>query len=210
MMRSKRFSICSRWPTNIVETRGIEILMIEDHSEAEQNPCHPLAAPTYTALQTFLHNLPYILMTILGAAVLLRSFNGYPWAPITAAVYLLYGLVGALWIMVFVCPFCRFWGTSSCPCGYGRLAARLRDRQPEDRFSEKFKKHIPVIVPLWFVPLIAAAPALVRGFTWGLVALVVIFVADAFVILPRFSSQHGCRECPQRETCPWMKNKAPA
>ena len=184
--------------------------MEENRTDAEQNPCHPLPAPTYTAVAAFLHNLPYILMTVLGAAVLFRSFRGFPWAHVTAAAYLLYALAGALWIMVFVCPFCRFWDTDSCPCGYGRVAARIRDRQPGDRFSEKFSKHIPVIVPLWFLPLVAAVPVLVRGFTWGLVILVMIFVVDAFVILPRFSSQHGCRDCPQRQSCPWMKNKAPA
>jgi len=183
--------------------------MKENPTAAEQNPCHPLSVPAYTGMQTFLHNLPYILMTVLGAAVLLQSFEG-PWAHVTAGAYLLYGLIGALWIMVFVCPFCRFWGTNSCPCGYGRVAARIRDRQPGDRFNEKFSKHIPVIVPLWFLPLVAAGPVLVRGFTWALAILAMIFVVDAFLILPRFSSQHGCRDCPQRASCPWMKNKSPA
>jgi len=183
--------------------------MADNQISAEQNPCHPLVSTTYTGTQTFLHNLPYILMMVLGAAVLFWSLNG-PWAHVTAGAYLLYGLVGALWIMAFVCPFCRFWGTDSCPCGYGKVAARIRGRQAADRFSEKFKKHIPVIVPLWFLPLIAAGPVLARGFTWGLAILAIVFVVDAFLILPRFSSQHGCRDCPQRQSCPWMKNKTPA
>jgi hypothetical protein len=184
--------------------------MGENHSDSHQNPCHPLPARTYTGAETFLHNLPYILMTVLGAAVLFWSFSGSAWAHVTTAGYVLYGLVGAAWIMVFVCPFCRFWNTASCPCGYGKLAARIRDRQSEDRFSEKFKKHIPVLVPLWFLPLIAAVPALARGFTWALALLVAAFALDAFVILPRLSTQHGCRDCPQRATCPWMKSKAAA
>ena len=50
--------------------------------------------------------------------------------------------------------------------GYGRIAGRLRARQPDDRFHEKFKRHIPVIVPLWFLPLAGAVPALARDFTW--------------------------------------------
>jgi hypothetical protein len=184
---------------------------VEDHrTEPPGGPCHPLPARTYTGTETLLHNLPYILMTVLGAAVLFRSLRGTAWAGVTAAGYVVYGLMGALWIMVFVCPFCRFWDSDSCPCGYGKIAARMRERQSEDRFNEKFKKHIPVIVPLWFLPLIAAGPALVRGFAWGLVILVVAFALDAFVILPRFSSQHGCRDCPQRQTCPWMKGKGPA
>lgn len=178
-----------------------------NHTERRQDPCHPIAARAYTSIETFSHNLPYILMTVLGAIVLFQSFSGSAWAHLTAAGYVLYGLAGALWIMAFVCPFCRFWDTDSCPCGYGKVAARIRNRQSEDRFNEKFKKHIPVIVPLWFLPLVAAAPALIKGFTWGLVVLVAAFVVDAFVILPRFSSQHGCRDCPQRQACPWMRGK---
>jgi hypothetical protein len=183
--------------------------MEQNRADPQQGPCHPLPAHTYTGTQALLHNLPYILMTALGAAVLLRSFRGSVWAPVTAFAYVLYGLIGALWIMAFVCPFCRFWGTDACPCGYGTIAAWIRHRQPGDRFAEKFKKHIPVIVPLWFLPLVAAGPVLVRGFAWGLAILVVAFVLDAFVILPRFSTQHGCRDCPQRQTCPWMKGKGP-
>jgi hypothetical protein len=147
-------------------------------------------------------------MIVLGAAALFWSLQGFAWGSIAAVGYALYGMAGAVWIMIFVCPFCRFWGTDSCPCGYGQIAARLRGRQPGDRFNGKFKKHIPVIVPLWFLPLVAAAAVLVREFTWGLVILSAAFVLDAFVILPRFSTQHGCRDCPQREGCPWMKHKA--
>lgn len=178
-----------------------------NHTEHQQDPCYPVVMRTYTGTETFLHNLPYILMTVLGAAVLFQSFSGSAWAHLTAAGYVFYGLAGAFWIMVFVCPFCRFWDTDSCPCGYGKVAAKIRDRQAQDHFNEKFKKHIPVIVPLWFLPLVAAAPALVRGFSVGLAILVIVFALDAFVILPRFSSQHGCRDCPQRQTCPWMKGK---
>jgi hypothetical protein len=184
--------------------------MQDNNADSKPGPCDPLPAHLYTGRETLLHNLPYIAMTVLGAVVLFQSFAESTWAYVTAAGYVLYGLVGALWIMVFVCPFCRFWDTDSCPCGYGRIAARIRGRQPEDRFNEKFKRHIPVIVPLWFLPLIAAGAALVRGFTWPLVVLVAAFVLDAFVILPRFSKQHGCRDCPQRQTCPWMGGRVPA
>jgi len=179
-------------------------------TDRQQDPCPPLATRTYTGIETLLHNLPYILMTVLGAAVLFRSFRGSAWANVAATGYVLYGLLGALWIMVFVCPFCRFWDTDSCPCGYGKIAAKIGHRQSEDRFGEKFKRHIPVIVPLWFLPLVPAVPALIRGFTWGFVILVAAFAVDAFVILPRFSTQHGCHECPQRQSCPWMKGKGSA
>jgi len=181
--------------------------MEENAVEPQKGPCDPIPARTYTNAEALLHNLPYILMTALGAAVLFRSLQGSAWASITSAGYVFYGLLGAVWIMIFVCPFCRFWGTDACPCGYAKIAAKIRARQPEDRFAEKFKKHIPVIVPLWFLPLIAAVPSLIRGFNWGLVILMVAFMVDAFLILPLLSTQHGCRDCPQRQTCPWMKKK---
>jgi hypothetical protein len=184
--------------------------MQDDRTNSEKGPCDPLPARTYTGGDAFLHNLPYIVMTILGAAVLWRCLVGTSWAGVAAGGYLLYGLIGAVWIMVFVCPYCRFWGSASCPCGYGKVAARFRDRRPGDRFNEKFKKHIPVIVPLWLLPLVFAAPAFLRGFTWALVVLVAAFAVDAFVILPWTSTQHGCRDCPQRRTCPWMKMKNPS
>lgn len=179
-------------------------------SRRADNPCDPLPARTYTGMETLGHNVPYILMTLLGAAVLFLSLGAAVWAGIVSVAYVLYGAIGALWIMVFVCPFCRFWGTGACPCGYGKVAARIRDRQSEDRFNEKFKKHIPVIVPLWFLPLVAAAAALVRDFAWLLAALAAAFALDAFVVLPLFSARHGCRDCPQRQSCPWMKGKAAA
>ncbi len=181
--------------------------MQANHADPQEGPCHPLVARTYTRRETLQHNLPYLLMIVLGALVLFCSLGGPGWGPVAAAGYILYGLAGAVWIMVFVCPFCRFWGTDSCPCGYGQIAARMRGRQPGDRFHEKFKKHIPVIVPLWFLPLVAAVPVLVQGLTWALAVLSAAFVLDAFVILPRLSTQHGCRDCPQREGCPWMGRK---
>jgi len=184
--------------------------MEDQAQEVPQGPCHPLPTRTYKGADALLHNLPYIIMTVLGAIVLFQSFRGPARAGIAAGGYVLYGLLGALWIMIFVCPFCRFWDTDACPCGYGKIAARLRRRQSEDRFNEKFKKHIPVIVPLWFLPLIAAVPALVRDFTWPLTILAVAFAVDAFGILPWLSKRHGCRDCPQRETCPWMKGKTAA
>ncbi len=184
--------------------------MPDDRTKVQGGVCDPLPSRTYTGRDTLLHNLPYLAMTILGAAVLYRSLSGTGWSGAAAGGYVFYGLLGAVWIMVFVCPYCRFWDTASCPCGYGKVAARIRDRQPGDRFNEKFKQHIPVIVPLWFLPLLPAVPALVRSFTWGFAVLVAAFAVDAFVILPRLSTQHGCRDCPQRQTCPWMKGKGKA
>jgi hypothetical protein len=64
-----------------------------------------------------------------------------------------------------------------------------------------------VIVPLWFIPLLVGVPVLISRFSCLLLALIVIFAVDAFIILPLISTKHGCKECPQKETCPWMKLK---
>ena len=82
--------------------------MEANYVDPQEGPCHPLVARTYTGRETLQHNLPYILMIVFGAAVLFRSLGSLAWGPAVAAGYVLYGLAGAVWIMVFVCPFCRF------------------------------------------------------------------------------------------------------
>ncbi len=161
----------------------------------------------YSYTQELINNLPYIAMTVLGAAVFVVGFERLAWRWMAAGAYLTYSVAGALWIMIFVCPYCGYWNTRACPCGYGRVAAKLREKKANGCFTEKFKKHIPVIVPLWFIPLLAGVALAIRNFSWLLLVLIVIFVLDAFVVLPLFSTKHGCKDCPQRDLCPWMKHK---
>jgi hypothetical protein len=161
----------------------------------------------YSPLQTLANNIPYVGMILLGAVVLLTALSPAVLSWISAGVYLVYGVMGTLWIILFICPYCRYWGKRSCPCGYGKIAAYLREYKGVDCFSEKFKKHIPVIVPLWFIPLLVGVAFVVWSFSWLLLALLLIFAVDAFLILPVFSARHGCKECPQRDMCPWMAHK---
>jgi hypothetical protein len=169
-------------------------------------PCSSIRQ--YTLSQELVNNVPYLAMTIIGTAIFVTGFESSAWGLAAAAAYLLYGAIGALWIMVFVCPYCRYWKTRSCPCGYGRIAAKLRDKSPVECFDEKFKKHIPVIVPLWFIPALAGIPVVIHRFSWTLLFLLLVFALDAFVVLPLTSTKHGCKECPQRGVCPWMKLRA--
>jgi hypothetical protein len=162
----------------------------------------------YTPAQELFHNIPYIAMTILGAIVLGMALSNTVWGLISGIIFLLYGIMGAIWIMIFVCPYCRYWNTRACPCGYGRIAAKFRKKKSVEAFSEKFKKHIPVIVPLWFIPILVGVPFVIRSFSWALLVLLVVFALDAFVVLPLVSRKYGCKGCPQKETCPWMKDKS--
>lgn len=155
-------------------------------------------------------------MIALGTAVLFLSISVQLWRWVATAAYLIYGVTGVFWIIVFLCPFCRYYDTRFCPCGYGQIAGRLRRELkienlklqiPEDCFDKKFKKHIPVIVPLWFIPILVGVIALIGAFSIGLLALLIVFAVDAFVLLPLLSTKHSCKECPQRDTCPWMRKK---
>lgn len=158
----------------------------------------------YSSTQALINNIPYIAMTVFGAVIFAVSISRSPWSLMAAAAYLAYGVAGAFWIMLFVCPYCRYWNSSSCPCGYGLIAARFREKSSVECFDEKFKKHIPVIVPLWILPVLVAMPQIIRSFSWPLLVLLVLFVVDAFVILPLVSTKHGCKECPQKDSCPWI------
>jgi len=159
----------------------------------------------YSPAQELINNTAYIVMILLGAVILVTGYGGSAAGWISAIAYLAYGIAGAVWIMVFVCPFCRYFDTRSCPCGYGHIAPIFRAKQTVECFNEKFKKHIPVIVPLWFIPIVAGVVPLLRNFTLPLLDLLIIFVINAFIILPLVSTRHGCKECPQKGTCPWMK-----
>ncbi|MFH1022025.1 MAG: hypothetical protein V1809_01390 [Planctomycetota bacterium] len=158
--------------------------------------------PLYTAGQVALANIPYALMLVLGAGVFVAAWG--PDGRVPAALYAAYGLLGSLWIILFVCPYCHFHGTRSCPCGYGIIAAKLRRAQDGGRFAEKFRAHIPVIVPLWFIPPVVGGWGLVKQFTPALLVFVVLFALDAFLILPLLSRRRCCARCPQKTTCPWM------
>ncbi len=162
----------------------------------------------YSQAEVLVSNLPYIAMTVLGAAVFAVGPAGSAWKWVATGAYLVYGAAGALWVMIFICPYCHFWDTRACPCGYGRIAAKLREKKDGERFKEKFRRHIPVIAPLWFIPALAGVFMVLRSFSWPVLALLLVFAVDAFIILPLVSTKHGCAACPQKDLCPWMGRKA--
>jgi hypothetical protein len=161
----------------------------------------------YSRLQEFVNNLPYAMMIVLGTVVVFIALERPAWRWMAAGAYVLYGIAGAFWIILFLCPHCGYYGTRSCPCGYGRVAAKLREKQDGTLFGAKFKKHIPVIVPLWVIPVLAGGISLVLAFSWLMLVLVIIFAFVSYVILPLVSRTHSCAHCPQKDQCPWMGGK---
>ena len=180
------------------------------NEEASSNHSNITDSPTsqeYSYAQQIVNNLSYVAMALLGAAIFVVGIANPIWGWLCASAYVIYILAGTFWIIVFLCPYSERHGTMCCPCGYGRIAARLRQKADVGLFREKFKKHILVIVPLWFIPVIAGVVFAVLSFSWLMVILLVVFALVAFVILPLFSKRHSCTHCPQKESCPWMRRK---
>ena len=162
----------------------------------------------YTKFEVIIANVPYGGMVLLGAVIISYFFGFSPLAIAGTALYLAYGIAGALWIMIFVCPYCAYYASTGCPCGYGTISARIVKKGDRNCFPEKFKKHIPVIVPLWVIPVVCGGIALWRSFSWWGVGLIGAFIVEAWVILPIVSKGHCCTECPQKDDCPWMGNSS--
>jgi hypothetical protein len=154
---------------------------------------------------TVAENLPYSVMVLTGATLIALALDMSSRAWIAAAAYAAYGIAGALWIIVFLCPYCLNYGRRSCPSGYGIISAKLRAKGDAALFNRQFRRHIPAIVPLWIIPVAIGGVVAVKSFSWPLAILLGVFVLNSFVILPLLSKSHGCKHCPQREACPWMK-----
>jgi len=161
----------------------------------------------FSHFQEFIDNLPYVLMIVIGAAINLIGFKMSIWGMIAAGAFIFYGIIGAFWIILFVCPFCQYYNTRSCPCGYGKLAARFRKKSSKEKFTEKFKKHIPVIIPLWIIPVLEGIILLSIDFNHLLLILIIVFIINSYIFLPLLARIYGCAHCPQNNDCPWMLKK---
>ena len=162
----------------------------------------------YTKSETIIANIPYVAMILIGVATIAYAYEFSPLAFTSAGIYLLYGIAGALWIIIFVCPSCAYYANKGCPCGYGTISSRIVKKKNENCFPKKFRRHIPVIVPLWLIPVACGGIALWHSFSWWLVGLLATFVIESWLILPIVSIKHGCVDCPQKDECPWMAKDA--
>ena len=132
----------------------------------------------YSKSQTIIANMPYTAMMLIGAVTIAMAYDFSSLALVGACAYFVYGIIGALWIMIFVCPYCVYHDTQECPCGYGKISGRIVIKGDRDCFSEKFKRHIPVIVPLWFIPLVPGIYNLIRTFSWPMLVLITLFAIE--------------------------------
>jgi cobalamin synthase len=123
-----------------------------------------------------------------------------------AAVYLVYSLLSNVFYMAWVCPYCGHYALGTCPAGFHILSARRFKPKPGRTFRSEFQRNLYIMVPGWFVPPIAALYLLVSGFSWSVLALVIVFCVVAFWLLPETSKKHceGCEtvDCPRRPMLP--------
>ena len=175
---------------------------VDDISCNKYRPKHE-----YTHIQEFIDNLPYMLMTAFGAIILFLGIKSLFWSLLAAGLFIFWGILGTIWFIIFICPYCHFYDTRACPCGYGQFAAKVRPKAPIEQFNEKFKRHIPIIFPLWFIPLIAGGIFLYNNFSILMFTFIILFTIDSFILLPLISRKYGCAHCPQKESCPWMTEK---
>jgi hypothetical protein len=135
-----------------------------------------------------LHNLPEYIMYVLGAIIV--SYLGI----IILIAFVVYIILSNLWFMRFVCTYCPHYDRVKCPSGYAIVASKLF----------MFKRHMAVVFPAWFVPVIVGIYILIGEFTLQMLILLIAFILIAFVVLPIFSRRYGCDYCDLRDKCPWM------
>jgi hypothetical protein len=158
----------------------------------------------YSKKDIIIANIPYLGMILLGTVTIAYASVFSAWGIVGACFYFSYGVMGAFWIMIFVCPYCHYYATKECPCGYGMISEKIVKKGDKNCFAQKFKRHIPVIVPLWIIPVACGGVELYKSFSWLLLWLILVFILESWIILPIVSKTHACSECPQKDQCPWM------
>ena len=174
-----------------------------------QTPAVPLSAcpggsppKVVTQCRVLMNNLPYVAMILLGSSIIWAASDTGFWRYVLGGVYAVYGALGAFWIILFVCPYCQLYGTGLCSCGYDRVASRLRPKKDGERFARQFRRHLPLIVPLWFLPLIGGIIGLLGEFSWPFAGILLAFAINSYVILPLVSRQHGSASCSCKRVGP--------
>jgi hypothetical protein len=105
--------------------------------------------------------------------------------------------------MRFICTHCPNYDKSPCPSGYNTISIKLFKKGDPRLFKTMFKRHIGVVFPSWFIPLIVAAYLLSIDIDNTLILLLIAFFIVGFIILPITSRIYGCKNCNIKDKCPW-------
>jgi hypothetical protein len=155
------------------------------------------------AFTILVENIPYAAMILIGAAVFLLGFGLTLTGWLSAALYAAYGVIGALWIIVFVCPYCPNFG-SECFSGHGQVSEMFMQKKDQGRFAKEFKKNIPVIIPIYAIPMVAGLAFFGLSFSYLVLLCAIAFAVNSYAIAPLVSRRVACSKCTVKDECPWM------
>lgn len=155
------------------------------------------------ALMILVENISYAAMILIGAAVFLLGFGFTLTGWLTAALYAVYGVIGALWIIVFVCPYCPNFG-SGCFSGHGQVSAMFMQKKDQRKFASEFKKNIPVIIPIYAIPMVAGIVFFGLSLSYLVLLCAIAFAVNSYAVAPLVSKRVACSKCSVRDECPWM------
>ena len=134
----------------------------------------------------------YVAMTALGAATLFFACGDPLWGWIAAVAYCAYAPAAGLLFAVRGCAHCA--GPPARPPDGDRGTIQARG----------FWLHLPLVLPAWLLPPVAAGVAVWLRFSWPVVALGALFALESMIVLPLVARFYICPHCPQKDTCPWM------
>jgi hypothetical protein len=152
-----------------------------------------------------IENSPMVVLWIL-TVYLLFMVN---W--IFVLLFLIYIPISVLWFWRFICTHCAHYSTGCCPSGYGRVTARLFLFRGEEDFKKAFRRNISMVIPYWVVPLIVGLYLLYDKYPeipMFLIGILIVTYINGFVLMPMVSKLVGCKDCPQRDNCPWADDKS--
>lgn len=163
----------------------------------ENNAVHCLSReiPLWLIL---LDNIPTLLLFLIGFLII------YQTTLIGAIVFGIYALFSVVWFWAKICTYCHHFDTSSCPCGYGIISAKIFKRKENKSFKKVFRRNIGIQFPNWFIPLAVAIYLFSTNYSKTILYLTISFVIIGFVIIPAISKLVGCKNCEIKEDCPWM------
>jgi hypothetical protein len=144
-------------------------------------------------------NLPTVSLFILGTIIISRI------SMIAGMAYFLYCCASIVWFWARICPYCHFYNTYACPCGYGIIASKLFKSKKGKSFRQAFNQNIVVLFPCWFLPPITGVYLIITRYSLLFLIMVILFCLTGFVLIPLISKLIGCKNCNNKENCPWMK-----
>ncbi|UCD92528.1 MAG: hypothetical protein JSV43_00960 [Methanobacteriota archaeon] len=152
-----------------------------------------------TVKETVIANIPSLTTYVLGFIIL--SYVGI----LFGILYLSFIVLALVLFLRYVCTYCPSYGGGRCPSGYGTIASKLFKRRDISQFQRMFKTYIPFLSLVWIYPLLGSLFLLFTDFSWFFLALTLSFVIVGFVILPLFHKYYECKDCPNKQNCPWAK-----